>query len=233
MADRKRRPELDMLAQLTPEEFAERMMQISRYAHAEIIELYPDYVADRLEDEDEAAAHLQKWIELGGGALPVEESLAKLRRSSKRRPRDPAAERRKAADALKTVVHTILRDNQVRVQIMARSDIKEALLELAAVLEHAPIPTAKEAPKGAPVKEHVYCAAVSAVEFFPSEYKVATAARVFARAWKAHEESSGIEPPASLNVESIEKTMGRARRKAQREQEANIFDQWRAGKVGK
>ena len=233
MADRRRRPELDMLARLTPEEFAERMMHIDRDAHVEIIALYPDHVADRLEEEDEAVAHLQKWIELGGGDLPLEKSLAKLRRVAKTSPRDPVAERRKAADALETLVKTILRDNQVRVQMMARIEIREALLELATILQRAPIPTAKDSPKGAPVKEHVYCAAVAAVKFFPAGYPVATAARVFARAWKAHEKRGDMEPRASLNVDSIEKTMGRARRKAESEQKSNVFDQWRAGKAGK
>lgn len=235
MTDSAKQPKLEELANLSVSEFDRAMlMHFDPRSFPEIVRTYPKQVADRLEDEAEAAEHLCKWLGIGGGALPAEHLQHRLDRIAGRTPLPPGEQRQKAIEAHTDLGRLIAGDTPMILALLVHSEIREAFDNLGELLRQVPIAEQHDRPAGAPPQPHTYAAAKAIATFFPSAYPTKKAARIFVSAWQEHEALDDLEPRTKLSVESIRKTMEAARKSVVESDDcSDVFERWRSGRARK
>jgi len=235
MSDTPKRPDMEELATMSPEEFDQAMLvHFDPMSFAEILKAYPEQVADQLEDEGEAAQHLCKWLGVGGGVLPAEHLRHRLDRIAGRVRLQPERQRKKAIDALIELERCIAGDGPVVLNLLLHPEIRHSLKKLGEILDRSPLADERDRSAGAPPQAHTYAATSAIVEFFPPSYPTKKAAQVFVQAWQQHEVMEDVEHRTKLSVESIRKTMEASRKAAAGNDDgSDTFERWRSGRLRK
>ena len=221
-------PDLEYLAGLTVPEFDRYSLQIPPDQHPELATAYAQHVAGRLNDEAEAAQHFAKWLSIGGGDRPEHIEVEDFHRRTGSVRLDREKNLQQAQRNLDALMEAIEADKLLTLMVaVSPVDIRAALQDLGEILNDPGIPNHSAAKLHRPTKlpnRSTFAARMAMTRFFPADYPVSDAARVFLLAWPMVEESAG-----TLSFRSIRSTMQQASSDAVKDRLAVATD-WLSGK---